>query len=263
MENIDEYDLLLGGTQFNNANELWAAEGIQPSSSAKETALKLEKERSARLKKLAETSQAQPIIKESTSIQAASMQAEASPYIQTSSQRVTSSMQTSPQRSTTAVQTSPYMQPQPQTQQPEKKEVTYVINREYNPIVYHRLYDWGLNYIPPYYSYEQRKRLEYLLESLIKKELLSNRPEYELERIIKQVIDNIDKQTVKPILNPVLRTVEKQVVRSTIKPTKKPSKKASKKPIKKVSKKSSKKAKKSKKQSKKSSKKTSKKGVKK
>lgn len=130
--------------------------------------------------------------------------------------------------------------------------VVHHYTNEYNPIVYRRLYDYGVGYIPTYYSYDQRRRAEYLLENLIKKELLAKVTEEELQKVIKTTLANTDTN------GKIVETKEK-AVRAARAIAKKTSKKVSKKKSKKTSKKKSKKT--SKKKSKKTSKKKSKKST--
>jgi hypothetical protein len=59
----------------------------------------------------------------------------------------------------------------------------------YLPATYNRIYRWGVDLIPDYYTYQERKRLEDLLSKLIKRELEANKTESELESMIKDIIE--------------------------------------------------------------------------
>jgi hypothetical protein len=61
-------------------------------------------------------------------------------------------------------------------------------NRDYDVSVYNRLYNWGLDLVPAYYTYVQRRRLDNALKELIKDNLLMQMPEYKLEELIKASI---------------------------------------------------------------------------
>jgi hypothetical protein len=148
-----------------------------------------------------------------------------------------------------AVQTSPVRPPAPPAQQTVRHE--YIVN-EYSPVIYRRLYDYGLNFIPSYYTYEQRRQLEYMLENLIKRNLLNKLSESELRWSIRQALEkDIGPEKHKPTV-----IIKEKIVKPR-KVSKKKSKKVSKKKSKKVSKKKSKKS--SKKPSKKKSKRIAKK----
>jgi hypothetical protein len=64
--------------------------------------------------------------------------------------------------------------------------------RNYNTILsdgmYTRIYDWGIGLIPDYYTYAQRRRMENVIESLIKRELRAKSSEAELEGKIRDII---------------------------------------------------------------------------
>jgi len=117
--------------------------------------------------------------------------------------------------------------------------VVHHYTNEYNPIVYRRLYDYGVGYIPTYYSYDQRRRAEYLLENLIKKELLAKVTEEELQKVIKTTLANTDTNGKIITKEKVVRVIAKKPSKKT---SKKKSKKTSKKKSKKVSKKKAKKS---------------------
>ena len=63
---------------------------------------------------------------------------------------------------------------------------TYV----YDPIVYRRLYEWGLGLFPSYHEYSKRKLLEESLHDLIKRELKNHQSESILEEKIRGLIQN-------------------------------------------------------------------------
>jgi hypothetical protein len=140
------------------------------------------------------------------------------------------------------------------------------------PVLFHQLYEYAMNYIPIYYSYERHKRLEEAVKMAIIRGLTMNRSELEIELLIKNIIDKGELSNITNIIieNPHKKnsikkssnkTSNKQSNDSSNKSTKsikKDSKKTSK-TIKKASKKISKKNKTSKSSKKSKSKKTSKK----
>jgi hypothetical protein len=149
-------------------------------------------------------------------------------------------------RVSTATQTDA-ITPPPVAPQPTRTHTTTYIVKD--PI-FERLYDWGISYIPSYYSYIRRKQLEGEIANILKREMLLNRSTYELQRIIKNLLDSEmgTSSTIKQDKSPYI-----QQESATKKPARKTSKK-SKKPARKTSKKST---------AKKSARKTSKKSVKK
>lgn len=139
-------------------------------------------------------------------------------------------------------QTNSVIYPSPKPQQTIVKDI-YLMS---DPVRYNYLYNMGLGFIPTYYTYERRRRLEDAIRSAVMRGLSMNKPQWEIEAIIKNIINDIDYGTT---TNITIESPKKTVT------ARKPSKKV------KVSKKakSSKKKISKKKVSKKKSKKTSKK----
>lgn len=139
----------------------------------------------------------------------------------------------------------------PATQTPSSTHTTYHHIYPYTSYsgylpLYRKLYDWSLGYIPTYYSYSERQRLEQALDSLIKRELIDRTDEHKLRSLITEFLNSKIGAPVKHIKK-TKKTSRKGSPKR--KPSKKPSKKKSK-----SSKKSSKKSKKRSKSSKKASK---------
>jgi hypothetical protein len=116
----------------------------------------------------------------------------------------------------------------------------------YSPIVYRRLYDYGVNFIPSYYSYEQRRQIEYMLETIIKKQLLAKMGESELETTIRNAIkssvdgnspENTEKLVAITSPSKPVRKVSKKKTSRKVSKRKVSKKKTSKKPSRKISKK--------------------------
>ena len=263
------FDLQLGGTHFL-PGELFEIENIQPEKTAKQRILDFNNASSKKDESYNSTPNPTLIIPPPPpapiSTQPSRPFIPAIPRMQSSSTQVSpfshSPPLTPPQRSyqNTSVQTdAPTRSYQPTqsffdhiNQVYPVRHVTYV--NDYSPVVYRRLYDYGLNFIPSYYSYDQRRKIEYLLEDLIKKELTSKRSEYDLEKTIKKLIDNSSYEVrkenkskpVKPetLRKPSRKLSKKPSKKKSAKQKKKPSKKPSKKHSKKTSKKISKKIKK-------------------
>lgn len=244
---VNEFDLNFGGVQYANANELWTQEGVRPDSSVNDVILKLEK---ARLDKMPaapapQPYQAPPAPPAPQPYQAPRPLYQAPLYQRNEQQKMQYEQQKLQQEQQKLQQEQQKFQQEQQRQkmQPVQMERVY----SYSPILYNRLYDWSLGYIPSYYTYEQRKRLEDLLAVLIRSELSNkysvNRSKYELEQIIR---DNIKKFNADiPVVKKTPRKVSKKPVKksskkpSKTKKTSKSKKKASKKPSKKPSKKKS------------------------
>jgi hypothetical protein len=110
-----------------------------------------------------------------------------------------------------------------------EKEKFYIVEPSYNSINYRKLYDWGINYIPSYYTYDQRKKIEYLFDILIRRELYRNQPIYETERILKNALDDIIKNNAGPskAIQTKLEEVDKIIEPLKKKSMKKSSKKKS------------------------------------
>lgn len=250
MDDINEFDLNFGGVYYPNANNLWEAEGIKPEGNVNNLILKLEKERLNKIPK----APSQPYQSFPISPPLPPPQPKPISNTPTYLYQPTPPKQPPPQKKDEYTQVTPQQQPIYKYQQREpQKEVVYV--KEYNPIVYNRLYDWSLGYIPSYYTWDQRKRLEELLALLIRTELSnkysSNRSKSELEQLIKDAIKKFNSEVdIKP--KKATRKVSRKP--KSKKASKKPKSKKTSKPKRKISKKTSKKTSK-----KKSTKKTNKK----
>jgi hypothetical protein len=107
-----------------------------------------------------------------------------------------------------------------------------------DPVRYNYLYHLGLGYIPTYYTYERRRRLEDSIRSAVMRGLSMNKPQWEIEAIIKNIINDVDYG-----VNTTNITIQAPKKTPTTRAAKKPSRKPSKK-SKKASKKKSKKSRK-------------------
>ena len=149
--------------------------------------------------------------------------------------------------------------PSPIVNKPSSTHTTYIVKDYRDDPMYVRLYDWSLGYIPSYFPYLRRKKLEEYIANTLNREMLEHRSAYELQRIIKSVIDSEMKKDISPYI--VQESVKEKSLKSSSKKSsskkssskksskkKSSSKKTSKKPSKKPSKKSSKKSKSSKKE---------------
>jgi hypothetical protein len=117
------------------------------------------------------------------------------------------------------------------------------------PLEYDRIYNWSLTLLPDYYDIDLRSSLRSALSRLIKRELLLNSSEYEIERKIRKTILDAEEadaanKKLSAIVNEPQFGLTKSEPAAEEKPTKKPSKPASKKPTKKPATKSRKSAKK-------------------
>lgn len=239
-----------GGVQYNTASDLWASEGINPTSSVNDVIRKLERDRIAKLTK--PTVYRPPSPPPKPFVPPAPSPPASSPPAPTPA-----SSPAAPAPTPAAPAQSPYISVGTQTdpvntqyrfmQTPSVVKDIYLMS---DPVRYNYLYDIGLRYIPSYYTYERRKRLEEAIKSAILKGLTLNKPQWEIEAIIKSIINDLDYATT--------TNINIEIPKKSRAP-RKPSKKTSKK-VKRASKKASKKTKKT---SKKASKKPKKKSVKK
>ena len=68
---------------------------------------------------------------------------------------------------------------------------------DYRPL-YRRIFDWGVDYIPSYYSAFKREQARRLLEKLLTEQIKKTRDEDELKYIIKKFISEFDKTENRP-----------------------------------------------------------------
>lgn len=79
------------------------------------------------------------------------------------------------------------------------KNPIHVVKSLYgSPIIYDKLYNWGLDLIPSYYNNLEKKRLQTLLNNMISRELRKNESEDELKDKIKTLITEIQEKHDKP-----------------------------------------------------------------
>ncbi len=82
---------------------------------------------------------------------------------------------------------------------------------------YDRLFNWGMDLVPDYYSYSQKKRLEYLLENLIRSELNKQRSESELEDKIRNLLSNEGRERAAPVYKTTTRKAKSRATRGRTK----------------------------------------------
>jgi hypothetical protein len=101
------------------------------------------------------------------------------------------------------------------------------LNREksknyYDRDVYNRIYDRSIALVPNYYTYLQRKNIDDILQKLIKKELMAQKSEHDLEYIIRNLLNNKN-ETVnlieRQVSNPTTKTTRRKVSKTTRKTT--------------------------------------------
>jgi hypothetical protein len=220
-----------GGVYYNNPNELWLEEGITPSSSVNDVLLKLEKDKLA--KKAINGVPAPP----PPPRPAAPPAPQPKPFVETTREVKYQSPYVN--QVTTETQTT---QSVPPSHVPSKQTVVKDIYLMSDPVRYNYLYHLGLGYIPTYYTYERRRRLEDAIRSAVMRGLSMNKPQWEIEAIIKNIINDVDYgvNTTNITIQAPKKTTSTRIAK---KPSRKPSKKTKKASKKtKVSKKKSKKA---------------------
>jgi hypothetical protein len=238
MENI--YEDYLGGKYFANANELYEHENIKPSTTVHDRVLEHElRKRKRKLKEQAnqhhngeQHPESEIIINEPTNVKV---------YNHSEPIETQTPLEFKPEHNVHETQTDPEYRPihtqtQHEMQEPIKHMVYTKPNVEYNPIVYTRLYDYGLRLIPSYFTYDQRTRLIEVLDDQIKRELINRVSEDRLEQTIKRVINSFNtppkNQTTRKTSkkrSPKKKTSKKRSTRKTSKKrsTRKTSKKRS------------------------------------
>ncbi|MGL5935142.1 MAG: hypothetical protein ACRCZI_05920 [Cetobacterium sp.] len=163
MEDIDEFDLAKGGVYFHNSDEFYKHENIPRTSIS-------DRINNLGLRMRIPTAPPPPPRSASNPI----------PPLPQAQPQAYNPPQAQPSNQTT---TNRYLN-YDTIMQPVYR--TYIVDDF--PSRYRKLYDWAYGYIPTYYTYEQRKHVEHLLENLIKRELNANKPDYELESMLRRAI---------------------------------------------------------------------------
>ena len=199
------FDMNFGGDYFHNANAFWDAnQGDKPDSNVNDIILKLEKSRIAKRQ--------DSIVNDISELYDAESPDSSIPP---------------PPPQPGPPPPGPSAAPVPV---PQREQIRYINNPypvyTYNPLSYRRLYDRWIDYIPSYYTYEERTRLKEMLDGFIKSKLSEQKSEHELEGLIKKMIDA---HTVKPVKKAIKKTSKKPKSKKSKKTSKKSKSKKSKK----------------------------------